>query len=126
MRQSCNEEWTKGNEVANSHQGKNDHVCMYFQLTNVITFSVMENAEVFTCKMCKSNYVSKARLEEHIQDKHTTKGGWMHCQLCEYKFRKATKLTEHMVACHDQGGVTKNLTVAEEFNCSLCSFSTNT
>ena len=86
----------------------------------------MENAEVFTCKMCKSNYVSKARLEEHIQDKHTTKGGWMHCQLCEYKFRKATKLTEHMIACHDQGGVTKNLTVAEEFNCSLCSFSTNT
>ena len=92
----------------------------------MISCSVMENAEVFTCKMCKSNYVSKARLEEHIQEKHTTKGGWMHCQLCEYKFRKATKLTEHMVACHDQGGVTKNLTVAEEFNCSLCSFSTNT
>ena len=98
---------------------------MFF--TNVITpCSVMENADVFTCKMCKSNYVSKARLEEHIQEKHTTKGGWMHCQLCEYKFRKATKLTEHMIACHDQGGVTKNLTVAEEFNCSLCSFSTNT
>ena len=88
--------------------------------------SVMENADVFTCKMCKSNYVSKARLEEHIQDKHTTKGGWMHCQLCEYKFRKATKLTEHIIACHDQGVVTKNLTVVEEFNCSLCSFSTNT
>ena len=50
----------------------------------------------------------------------------MHCQLCEYKFRKAAKLTEHMVACHDQGKVTKNLTVAEEFNCSLCNFSTNT
>ena len=99
---------------------------MYFWKLHITCCSIAESAEVFTCKICKSNYASKSTLEEHVQEKHTIKGGWMHCQLCEYKFRKAAKLTEHMVACHDQGKVTKNLTVAEEFNCSLCNFSTNT
>ena len=76
--------------------------------------------------MCKSNYVSTERLEQHIQDKHTSKGGWLHCQLCEYKFKKAHKLTEHMVACHDEGLGAKNIAAVEEHACSLCNFTATT
>ena len=80
----------------------------------------------FICKMCKSQFTTKTGLDHHIQEVHTTKGSWVHCQLCEYKFRKASKLAEHMVACHSQGQGVRNLTMVEELVCSLCSFSCST
>jgi len=81
----------------------------------------VEGAQVFSCKMCKANYVSKLMLDVHIQQKHTTTPGWIHCQLCEYKFRKVNKFNEHMVACHGQ--VKKiNISVPEEHGCTLCDF----
>jgi hypothetical protein len=90
------------------------------------TAQPLENAEAFSCKMCKAKYLSRAHLELHIQEKHTTKGGWLHCQLCEYKFRKAPKLSEHMVACHGQGTAPRQINEAEEHACQLCSFSCTT
>ena len=32
----------------------------------------IEGCEVFSCKMCKANYVSRQMLETHIQQSHTT------------------------------------------------------
>ena len=82
-------------------------------------------AEVFSCKMCKANYVSKVMLDNHVQQSHTTGTGWIHCQLCEYKFRKVNKFNEHMVACHGQFKKLNN-SVPEEHPCSLCDFRSTT
>ena len=119
----------------NQDQGivKSEHVVIKMEKGQNIKCERMTSSgfprisEMFTCKMCRVRHVSKASLEQHIQEKHTTKGGWMHCQLCEYKFRKANKLSEHMVACHNQGpGGARNVSVVEEFFCLLCNFSTTT
>ena len=81
----------------------------------------IEGGEVFSCKMCKAKYVSRQMLETHIQQSHTTGPGWIHCQLCEYKFRKLNKFNEHMIACHGQFKKLNN-SVPEEHNCTLCDF----
>eukprot|EP00090_Calanus_glacialis_P021531 TRINITY_DN33211_c0_g1_i1.p1 TRINITY_DN33211_c0_g1~~TRINITY_DN33211_c0_g1_i1.p1 ORF type:complete len:813 (-),score=188.85 TRINITY_DN33211_c0_g1_i1:41-2479(-) len=87
--------------------------------------NAIEGAEVFSCKMCKANYVSKLMLDTHVKQSHTTGPGWIHCQLCEYKFRKVNKFNEHMVACHGQFKKL-NSGAPEEHNCTLCDFKSST